>query len=84
MADLTHHLRRAGVCVASGYGIKVFVQRGQLVVEDGIGRDRRTPRLSRATHGISRLVVIGSDGFISLEAIRWLHRLGIALDPSRP
>lgn len=79
MASLTHYLRRAGVCVASGYGIKVFVQRGQLVVEDGIGRDRRRRAFNRATHGISRLLVLGSDGFISLEAIRWLHRLGIAL-----
>ena len=79
MAKLTHHLRRAGVCVATGYGIKVFVQRGQLVVEDGIGRDRRKRVYSRATHGINRLVVIGTDGFISLEAIRWLHRLGISL-----
>jgi CRISPR-associated endonuclease Cas1 len=79
MAGLTHHLRRAGVCVASGYGIKVFVHRGQLVVEGGIGRDRRRRVFNRATHGISRLVVIGSDGFITLEAIRWLNRLGIAL-----
>jgi CRISPR-associated endonuclease Cas1 len=79
MGNLTHRLRRAGVCVATGYGIKVLVQRGQLVVEDGIGRDRRRRVYSRATHGVSRLVVIGSDGFISLEAIRWLQRLGISL-----
>jgi CRISPR-associated endonuclease Cas1 len=78
-APLTHHLRRARVCVASGYGIKIQVRRGHLVVEDGIGRDRRNRVYSRATHGISRLVVNGSDGFISLEAIRWLNRLGIAL-----
>ena len=79
MGSLTHHLRRAGVCVATGYGIKLFVRRGQLVVEDGIGRDRRKRVYSRATHGISRLIVIGTDGFISLEAIRWLQRLGISL-----
>jgi CRISPR-associated endonuclease Cas1 len=77
-APLTHHLRRAGVFVASGYGIKISVRRGQLVVEDGVGRGRRTCRFSRATHGISRFVVIGSDGFVSLDAIRWLDRLGIA------
>lgn len=77
MGNLTHHLRRAGVCVATGYGIKIFVQRGQLFVEDG--RDRRKRVYSRATHGISRLVVIGTDGFISLEAISWLQRLGISL-----
>jgi len=79
MAGLTHHLRRAGVCVASGYGIKIQVRRGHLVVEDGLGRDRRSRAYSRATHGISRLVVVGSDGFITLEAVHWLQRLGIAL-----
>lgn len=79
MGQLTHHLRRAGVCVASGYGIKIQIRRGQLVVEDGIGRDRRRRVYSRATHGISRLLVVGSDGFVTLEAIRWLHQLGIGL-----
>jgi CRISPR-associated endonuclease Cas1 len=79
MAGLTHHLRSATVCVAGGYGIKIQVRRGQLLVEDGIGRDRRTRVFSRATHGISCLIVIGSAGFITFEAIGWLHRLGIAL-----
>ena len=78
MASLTHYLRRAAFASRAAT-IKVFVQRGQLVVEDGIGRDRRRRAFNRATHGISRLLVLGSDGFISLEAIRWLHRLGIAL-----
>jgi CRISPR-associated endonuclease Cas1 len=79
MGQLTHHLRKAGVCVATGYGIKIHTLRGQLRVEDGVGRDRRTQVYSRATHGISRLVVIGSDGYITLEAVRWLNRLGIQL-----
>jgi CRISPR-associated endonuclease Cas1 len=79
MGQLTHHLRKAGVCVATGYGIKIHTLRGQLRVEDGVGRNRRTRIYSRATHGISRLVVIGSDGYITLEAVRWLNRLGIQL-----
>jgi CRISPR-associated endonuclease Cas1 len=49
------------------------------VVEDGVGRDRRTRVFSRATHGINRLFVIGSDGYVTLDAVRWLHQLGIAL-----
>jgi CRISPR-associated endonuclease Cas1 len=78
-APLTHPLRRAGVCVADGYGVKIFVRRGQLVVEDGLGRDRRSRVFARASHGIRRLVVLGSQGFISLEAVRWMADLGIAL-----
>jgi CRISPR-associated endonuclease Cas1 len=50
-----------------------------LSVPAGIGRERHSRTYSRATHGISRLVVIGSDGFITFEAVRWLQRLGIAL-----
>jgi CRISPR/Cas system-associated endonuclease Cas1 len=55
-----------------GYGIKIRVDRGHLIFEDGIGADRHRARLSRVRHGLRRLVVIGSDGFVSLSALRWL------------
>jgi CRISP-associated protein Cas1 len=64
---------RDGIVVASGYGLKIYVERGHLVVHDGIGRDRRTLRFSRATGGVDRLVVIGHTGFITLEALRWIR-----------
>ena len=44
---------RDGIVVASGYGLKIYVERGHLVVHDGVGRERRTLRLSRATSGSS-------------------------------
>jgi len=49
----------------------VCVERGHLVLEDGIGERMRT-RFPRVRHGLRRLVVIGSDGSVSLAAIRWL------------
>jgi len=55
-----------------GYGIRVHLDRGHLVVEDGIGSERRIVRLPRVGHRLRRLIVIGSDGMISLAAIRWL------------
>ena len=61
-----------GVIVLSGFGIKVQVDRRHLRLEDGIGEDRRQCRISRVDHGLKRLVVIGSDGMISLAALRWL------------
>ena len=76
-APLTMKLRRGAVCVAQGFGIRIRVERQHLVVEDGSGRNRRLRRYARATHGLSRLVVIGSEGYVSLEALRWLTRLGI-------
>jgi CRISPR-associated endonuclease Cas1 len=41
-------------------------------VEDGIGAKRSQTRLPRVGHGLKRLVVIGSDGVVSLAALRWL------------
>jgi CRISPR-associated endonuclease Cas1 len=63
---------RRGVLTLFGFGISVRVDRGHLVVEDGIGPYRRHGRFPRVGHGLRRLVVVGSDGVISLAAIRWL------------
>src|SRR5216684_2170160 len=61
-----------GVITLRGYGIKAHVDRGHLVLEDGIGPERRQGRLPRVGHNLRRLVVIGADGFVSLGALRWL------------
>lgn len=63
---------RHGVISLFGYGIQARVDRGHLVLADGIGPNRRYARLSRVAHGLKRLVVIGSDGMISLAALRWM------------
>ena len=63
---------RHGVVTLFGYGIRIQVERGHLVLEDGIGPDRRQARLPRVAHGLRRLVVIGADGMVSLAALRWL------------
>jgi len=63
---------RQGVVTLFGYGTSVRVDRGHLILEDGIGNDRRKARFPRVGHGLRRLVVIGSDGMVSLAALRWL------------
>ena len=63
---------RHGVVTLFGYGITVRVDRGHLILKDGIGTTRREGRLSRVGHGLRRLVVIGADGMVSLAALRWL------------
>jgi CRISPR-associated endonuclease Cas1 len=63
---------RHGVITLYGYGIQVRVERGHLLIEDGIGPERTRFKLPRVGHKLSRLVVVGTDGSISLAALRWL------------
>jgi CRISPR-associated endonuclease Cas1 len=63
---------RHGVVTLHGHGIAVHVDRGHLVLKDGICGARREARFPRVGHGLRRLILIGSDGFVSLAALRWL------------
>ena len=63
---------RHGVLSVCGFGIRVSVDRGHLLIEDGIGNDRRVARLPRVRHGLRRLVCIASEGYVTLSALRWL------------
>ena len=63
---------RSGVVTLFGYGIRVRVDRGHLLLECGIGPDRRYARLPRVGHGLKRLVCISEDGFTTLSALKWL------------
>lgn len=69
---------RAGVLVVDGYGIALRVHYGKLRVEDGIGRQRRALALDRAGCGLERLVLIGKEGHVTLEALAWLRAIGAA------
>jgi len=70
--NFTEIIPRQGVVTLFGYGINVHVDRGHLTIRDGIGSQRRFARFPRVGHGLKRLVVIGSDGVVSLAALRWL------------
>jgi CRISPR-associated endonuclease Cas1 len=61
-----------GVITVFGYASDIRVERGHLLVKDGVGAARRQIKLPRVGHGLRRLIVIGADGMISLAALRWL------------
>lgn len=61
-----------GVVTLFGYGTRARVERGHLIVEDGIGPERRKGRFARVGHNLRRLVVIDADGSVSFSALRWL------------
>jgi len=73
------------VLVLDGYGLSLSVQRGTLVATDGIGEHRRTRILHRAQRTVTRIVMLGSTGSVSLTALRWCTDTGIAvvvIDPA--
>lgn len=67
------------VRVVDGYGVRVRVHHGRLQVDDGIGRQRRSDTYARATCPFRRLLILGHTGYLSLEAVRWCHDLGIGV-----
>ena len=73
-------IRKSGVLVLSGYGVCVQMRAGHLLLQDGIADERRMLRLPRVNHGLKRLVIIGSDGFVTLEALRWLGDQKVAVN----
>jgi len=70
---------RAGVCVVDGMGARISVDRGALLVSDGMGEHRRDRRFDKATHGLRRVVLLASTGSVTIDAMAWCARLGVGL-----
>lgn len=68
----TRQPRDPSVLVVDGHAAKVCVEKGHLVIEDGMCGDRRKRRLSRVQQTVKRIVVIAHSGYISLEVGEWL------------
>jgi len=63
--------------VLHGFGIRVRVDRGHLCAEWGVGLKRYQVRLSRVDgRKLRRVVLIGSDGYATLEALRFISDVG--------
>jgi CRISPR-associated endonuclease Cas1 len=71
-ASITSIIPVSGVVILSGYRASARVERGHLILEDSIGMNRRHGQFPRVRHGLKRLVVIGSTGMVTFEALRWL------------
>src|SRR5262249_11714022 len=69
---LLDRLPRHGTLCLFGWGIRVSVVNGNLSCHDGIGTERRSFLLSKVNSNLKRLVLVGSNGLISLEALRWI------------
>jgi CRISPR-associated endonuclease Cas1 len=69
-------ISKSGVVTIHGYGVRVRVQSGHLEIDEGVGPERRTFRLARVGHNLTRLVCISEDGFVTLSALKWLSEIG--------
>ncbi len=63
---------RHGTLCLFGFGICVSVVNGHLSCHDGIGNERRAFLLPKVNSNLKRLVLVGSDGMVTLEALRWI------------
>ncbi len=69
----------ATTIIVDGYGASIQVEHGQLSISDGLGSERRSLRLARATTRTKRILVLATTGIVSLTALRWCEELGIEL-----
>jgi len=65
------------VVVADGFGVRVSVHSGALVVVDGVGEHRRERHYAKVS-APARLIVTG-DGVLSTEALAWCRAQGSAV-----
>jgi CRISPR-associated endonuclease Cas1 len=73
LAHVRNSVPSHGTITLVGYRIRIVVDRGHLVIEDGIGAERYYYRLPRVGHRLKRVVVVGSDGLVTLAALKWMR-----------
>lgn len=69
------------VLVLEGYDARMYVERGHLVTRDGFANEGkiREIRFPRGRCSVERIIVRAPGGTISMEAIDWCARMGIAI-----
>ncbi len=69
------------VLTIEGYNAQLFVERGHLVTRDGFASEGKTReiRFPRGRCSIERIVIRAPGGTVSMEAIDWCARMGIAV-----
>jgi len=78
-SSVLEQVPKNGVLVMSGFGLRLKVEHGHLCAEWGIGEARHHVRIPRVNRTLRRIVVIGSDGFATFDAIRWVSDIGASL-----
>lgn len=67
------------VLVVDGLGVSITVNRGHLVIRDGVGQYGRLRRLPKVERTVKRIVMLAHSGYITLDAVRWCATVGITV-----
>jgi CRISPR-associated endonuclease Cas1 len=67
------------VMVADGHNVKVTVRDKELEVTDGVPGNIRVRRIALVPRIVNRLVILGGNGMVTLEALRWCEGAGIGI-----
>jgi CRISPR-associated endonuclease Cas1 len=78
-SPILEQIPKHGTLFMSGYGLRLQVQRGHLCADWGVGRDRHNLRLSRVSRDLKRIIVLGSGGFATFDALRLVADVGASL-----
>jgi len=78
-SPILEQIPKHGTLLMSGYGLRLQVQHGHLYADWGVGRDRHNIRLSRVNRDLKRIIVLGSGGFATFDAIRLVADIGASL-----
>jgi len=79
LPPMSEQIPKHGTLFMSGYGLRLQVQHGHLCADWGVGRDRHNIRLSRVNRNLKRIIVQGSSGFATFDAIRLVADIGATL-----
>jgi CRISPR-associated endonuclease Cas1 len=77
--SIFEQIPKHGTLFMSGYGMRVQVQHGHLCADWGVGRDRHSIRVSRVNRNLKRIIVVGSGGFATFDALRLVADIGASL-----
>jgi CRISPR-associated endonuclease Cas1 len=78
-SPILEQIPKHGTLFMSGYGLRLQVQHGHLCADWGVGRDRHNVRLSRVNRDLKRVIVLGSGGFATFDALRLVADIGASL-----
>jgi CRISPR-associated protein Cas1 len=75
-------LKRSGIFITSGDGVKLWVRKGMLALKHGsthIPRDEKETILNKGVHRTERIYIVSETGYVTFDALNWCVKQHIAV-----